>query len=91
MFRPHPDAEVLRHAHAQLAHAGEVRQPVDLALGGVRSVVVDSGEHRVDERAVLREVVVRPGHELPADVDAVGREVLGPDLRSEEDEVLGGG
>ena len=52
---------------------------------------MDSGEHRVHERAMLREVVVRPGHELPADADVVGREVLGPDLRSEEDEVLGGG
>ena len=42
------------------------------------------------KRAVLRELVVRPRHELLADVKVGDREVGGPDLRSEEDEVLGG-
>ena len=60
------------------------------AIGGA-CVVVDSGEHGVHEHPMPREVVVRPGHELLADLGGGGREVGGPDLRSEEDKVLCGG
>ena len=93
MLWPQPNAEVLCHAHAKPedgAMALEVSQPVGLPFSSVRPIVVDGGEHGAHERAVLCEVVVRPRHELPADPDAGGREVQGPDLRSEEDEVLGG-
>ena len=66
-------------------------QPVGLPFGSVRPVIVDGSEYGEHERTVPREVVVRPRHELLADLREVGGpEVPWPDLRSEEDEVLGG-
>ena len=65
-------------------------QPVGLPLSSVRPIVVDGGENGAYERAVAREVVVRPGHELPANLNVGGWEVRGPDLHSKEDEVLCG-
>ena len=46
---------------------------------------MDGGEHVVHERVVPCELVVCPRHELLAFLDVGGREVRGPDLRSEED------
>ena len=54
-----------------------------------RPVVVDGCEHSANKDAVPSEVAVRPRHELLANLDVGGREVRGPNPRSEEDEVLG--
>ena len=76
------DTEVFRYAHALLSEASEMRQPVGLALGGVRSVVVDGHEDTVDEHAVPLKVIICPGHELPADLDAgLESPPAGPALR----------
>ena len=90
VLRPHPNAEILRQTHTQLVRPGEMSQPVGLPFGSVRPVIVDGSEYGEHERTVPRDVVVRPRHELLADLEVGGPEVRGPDLRSEEDEVLGG-
>ena len=63
----------------ELVEASEASKPVGLGFSGVRTAAVDGGEHGGDERAVPREVVVRPGHELLTDLDARRLEVRGPD------------